>query len=244
MSRFRLHVSVWLLGLLAGWFAVSATVTAQETKPAEPPATTAKPAEKTTPWPPANTQLQEINRDADQKGGLKLYVPATWKKTAPASNLRLAQFEIPNAEGDKDPVELAIFSFGTTGDAGGGVQANINRWIDQFIPKGREVLIRSGEGHQGPYVIVDLKGTYNMPIGPPIRQQTKELPNARMLAVILGIKGQGVYFLRMAGGEKTVTAQADAFRAAFGAAHIDNENPIEEKEAEPQGDKTPPAKPE
>ena len=118
--------------------------------------------------------------------GSKLYVPKSWKKTEPKNSLRLAQFEIPAAKGDKEPVELAIFSF--AGGAAGGVQPNIKRWMNQFHAKGRKVKVTTGEGKQGVYVLADIQGTYNMPIGPPIQGKTQPLPDARMLALIIGIR--------------------------------------------------------
>jgi gluconolactonase len=208
-------------------------------KQEEPP----KEDEKPTPWPPPDTEKHEIKRTADQGKGLLLHTPKSWKKGEPASSLRLAEFSIPAAEGDSMPVELTVSSFA---GAGGGVQANVQRWVGQF-QEGRKVEIFTGEGHQGLYVLVDLKGTYNMPDGPPIQQKTKPLPNARMLAVIIGIRwdevqGEGdnkqtvkksaVYFLKMAGPEKTVTANEEGFRLAFGATNRTKETPFDQKDDE------------
>lgn len=43
-----------------------------------------------------------------EAGDLKLTVPTTWKQQQPSNNLRLAQFQLPAVEGDKDPAELVI----------------------------------------------------------------------------------------------------------------------------------------
>ena len=145
---------------------------------------------------------------------LQLTVPVSWKQTPPTSRLRKAQFEIPAVKGDKSKVELRIYEFS---GGGGGVSANIRRWIGQFQSKGRKVTIRKGECKQGPYHIVDITGTFNQPIGAPFRRQTKLLPNARMIGVILSVKAKRkVYYLKMAGGAKTVSANEAALRAAFG----------------------------
>jgi len=255
--------------LLAGWASVSlcaGPVIAQEAdKPAE-----TKPAaeEKSTPWPPPNTVKQDpIKRTEDQATGLVLYTPKSWEKGKPANNLRLAEFIIPPAEGETEPVELAIFSFQGAG-AGGGVQANVDRWINQFPGNDTKKTIVTGEGHQGLYVLVDLKGTY---VPPPFVQGAKPMPNARMLAAIIGIRWQeevkkddadgeaagdaksesgnagddkadgeekqtvtksAVYFLKMVGSDKTVSANEEAFRRAFGAAHKSQENPIPTKDGD------------
>ena len=108
-----------------------------------------------------------------------------------------------------------VFSFG---GGGGGVQANIKRWVGQFESKGRKSKITSGKSPQGQYVFVDITGTYKMSVGPPIAGKTKTVSDARMLAVILFVeKARTVYYLRMAGESKTISAAADAFRTSFGA---------------------------
>ena len=141
---------------------------------------------------------------------ITLSVPADWKEQPPANRLRLAQFVVPPTEGDTDPTEMAVSR------AGGGVDANIERWTGQFAADGREVKVVQGESKQGGYHFVDIRGTYNMSIGPPIRQQTKAVPNARMLGVILEVADKGTYFLKLAGPEKTVSPQEEALRASIG----------------------------
>ncbi|MBP89130.1 MAG: hypothetical protein CMJ64_20840 [Planctomycetaceae bacterium] len=145
-------------------------------------------------------------------GAITLKTPANWKQSKPSSRLRLAQFAIPAVEGDKEGAELAIFAFG----AGGGVKANVDRWIGQFATEGRKAKTTSGKSKFGEYVIVEIGGTYKKPVGPPIRGKTEPTPNARMLGVILAIDGKGNYFLKMTGSDKTVRAAAGAFRASFG----------------------------
>jgi gluconolactonase len=191
--------AVLALGLAAS------VVVAQDEKPDEKPG--AKSESKT------ETKTVTIKADETQEKGLALSVPANWKQTEPASRLRLAQFEIPAVEGDSEPVELAVFSFA---GGGGGVQQNIERWIGQFQAEGRETKVTAGKAGAGQFVLVDVSGTYNKPVGPPIMQKTEPLPDARMLALILGVPEQGVYFLKMAGPQKTVSANRDALRGAIG----------------------------
>ena len=145
---------------------------------------------------------------------ITLTVPSTWQQEKPRSRLRAGQFKLPPVKGDKEAAELAIFFFGGTG---GGADANIRRWIGQFQAEGRKMKVLSGESSQGPYLLLDLTGTYNQPIGPPIQRRTKPMKGARMLAVILAIKGKGNYFLKLTGPMKTVTAAATPLRQSFGA---------------------------
>lgn len=155
---------------------------------------------------------------------LTLTVPADWKQEKPSSNLRLAQFVIPAVEGDKEPSELVVFP-----PFGGSAEANIQRWIAQFEAEGREVKMTEGASTHGKYVLVDLKGTYKKPEGPPILQKSKPAPGYRMYGVILSAKDGGNYFLKLTGPEKTVAAQSDAIRTAFGAKAADEKEYTIEK---------------
>lgn len=145
-------------------------------------------------------------------GDITLKTPADWKQSKPKSRLRLAQFAIPAADGDKEGAELAIFSFG----AGGGVKANVDRWIGQFLAEGRKAKTTSGKSEIGEYVFVEVSGTYKKPVGPPVRGKTEPMKNARMLGVILAVEGKGNYFLKMTGPTRTVSAAAAPFRNSFG----------------------------
>ena len=146
-----------------------------------------------------------------QAGEMTLTVPETWKRTPPANRLRLAQFVVPAAEGVNDESELTVF-----GGFGGSDSANLQRWVDQFVAEGREVTVVKGEGREGAYKLLDAKGTWNAPDGPPMMRKTIEKPNSRMLAAIVAVPGEGNYFLKLAGPAKTIDAQVDAFRASFG----------------------------
>lgn len=156
--------------------------------------------------------------------GLKLQVPASWEKEENLkSKLRLAQFNIPAVKGEKGPLELTIFSFG---GGGGGVQANVERWVNQFDSDGRVAGVKRGESKQGPYVFVDIQGTFNMTVGPPIAGKTEKVPNARMLGVIIGVPDTGVFYLKLAGPEESVKAQLKNLRTAFGASDKEEEIPL------------------
>jgi gluconolactonase len=145
---------------------------------------------------------------------IKLTLPSNWKSEDPANNLRLAQFKLPAAEGDKPSTELVISSFG--GD-GGGVNANFKRWIDQFTADGRKLKMTTGECPQGKYHLSDISGTYLQSSGGPFSGGKKTpMPGYRSLSVILSLPEKGVYFLRLTGPEKTVTAAAESFRKSFG----------------------------
>ena len=121
---------------------------------------------------------------------LVLKVPTSWKQQPPANNLRLGQFEIPAVEGDKEPAELTVFNFGF----GGGVKANVDRWIEQFDEKDRKVKTTTAKCPQGEYVFADVTGTYKKPVGPPIMRKTEPAPGYRMLGLILLSRRRGITF--------------------------------------------------
>jgi hypothetical protein len=147
-------------------------------------------------------------------GDIKLVVPATWKREEPSNKLRLGQLKVQPLEGDTEPAELVISFF--NGDGGGG-PANVKRWIGQFAADGRAVKASQGTSKQGEYIITEISGTYNQPVGPPVAGKTKAVPGSKSLGVILTVPQKGNYFLKLTGPEKTVTAAAEKFRQSFGA---------------------------
>lgn len=155
--------------------------------------------------------------------GITLMIPADWKQQPPANRLRAAQFVVPAASEGEEPTEMVVSFFGGTG---GGSSANIERWVGQFDSEGRMAKTTKGQSKLGPYYFVDVSGTYKMSVGPPILQQTKEVPDARMLGIILEAEGKGNYFLKLAGPEKTVSAQEEALRASIGG-DKKTEKPVE-----------------
>ena len=159
---------------------------------------------------------------------ITLNVPTTWKQSPASNNLRTAQFAIPKVDGDRDDAELVVYFFG---GAGGGVNANLERWSGQFQPGGKKQKIYKGESKQGEYYLLDITGVYNKPIGPPINRQTNPTPGYQMLAVVLMVKDKGNYFLKLTGPQKTVAAASKALRVAIDA------DLKKEAELKPEGEK-------
>ena len=93
-------------------------------------------------------------------GGLGYDAPAEWTSKPSSSSMRVAQWELL---GDDASAEVVIFYFGEGG--GGGVDANLDRWLGQFEqPDGsstREkatITERSVNGLE--LTIVDMRGTF------------------------------------------------------------------------------------
>lgn len=160
-------------------------------------------------------ETKEVETKEFEVKDIKLKLPTNWKQEDPSNNLRLAQFKLPPAEGEKPTAELVISSFG--GD-GGGVNANFKRWNEQFTADGRKIKMTTGECPQGKYHVSDISGTYLQSSGGPFAGGKKTpMPNYRSISVVLAVPDSAVYFLRLTGPEKTVTAAAEALRKSIGA---------------------------
>ncbi len=153
---------------------------------------------------------------------IELQIPDGWEEQSPDNRLRLAQFSVKPAEGE-EAGEMYVSAFG--GD-GGGVAANVSRWVKQFDAEGREVTVVQGKSDAGEYVMADIKGTFNKSIGPPIQGRTQPVPDSRMLAAIVKV-GNENYFLKLTGGQKTIEKQVENFRKSF-KADKETEKPYEQ----------------
>ena len=211
--RFRSWTHLGLAALIStGTTAVIAAACAEDEKPKSADA-----AEKSDSADRKAEKKAEVAVDV-KIGELELKLPKSWKQSDATLPMRLATFEVPAGEGDKDNGEFVISSFP---GGGGGVDANISRWVGQFSAEGRKAVVRQGKAGESEYFVADISGTYMKPDGPPILRKTKETPGQRMVGVILNTKDSGVYFLKLTGPDATVAAQLDAVRASFGGKHGD-----------------------
>jgi len=148
---------------------------------------------------------------ADQAGGLTWTAPPEWKAQGERP-MRAATYSIPAAKGDSEPAELAVFYFGESG--GGGVDANIKRWIDQFqkadgtsVAKDAKVKKETIAGL--PATTVDVRGTYIG--GSMMGGSSSPKPGFRFLGAIVEGPGGNVFF-KLTGPEKTVASAEKSFR--------------------------------
>jgi hypothetical protein len=144
-------------------------------------------------------------------GGLKFSAPQGWIAEKPTSSMRQAQYRLPKADNDAEDAELVVFYFQ---GGGGGVQANIDRWVSQFEkPDGTPVsdAKTSKKVVNGtPMTIVDVSGTYMAGMG--TMSDSKPKNGYRMLAVVVET-GSGPWFFRLAGPAKTVTQWESSYQA-------------------------------
>jgi hypothetical protein len=129
--------------------------------------------------------------------------------------MRMAQATIP---GEAGPGDLVLFHFGPGG--GGGVDANIERWIGQMeVAAGTEPKRESFTNDNGLKVTwVEVEGTLlpsAMGMGPSTAQ-----PDSRMLAAVVEGAG-GPWFFKATGPSSTLDAQRDAFLGMLRGARVE-----------------------
>jgi hypothetical protein len=145
--------------------------------------------------------------------GLKFTAPPGWIFEKPASSMRQAQYRLPRADGDSEDAEMVVYYFQ---GGGGGVQANIDRWIGQFSqangsPAGDSAKVTKKEVNGIPVTTVDVSGTYSGGMGP-MGQSAESKANYRMLAAVLEA-GNGPWFFKLTGPAKTVAKWMPSFES-------------------------------
>ncbi len=176
--------------------------------PVEPHAGLSAPGAST--LPPGHPPIGAMNGSqgaappaSDEPAALTWTVPAAWKTASNPSTMRLATYRIPRAEGDTADPELSVVR------AGGGVEANIDRWLGQFDEAGKDTrTVKTIHGM--PITIVEVHGTFLG--GGMMGSAASPHPGWALLAAIVETPGSP-YFFKMTGPAKSVTAAHPAFDA-------------------------------
>jgi len=164
-------------------------------KPAAPAAATARPA----PPPPAAPAKPPSPPLVDEK--VIWEDPPEWKRL-PSSGMRFASYEIPAAQGDKLGGELNVFILS------GDVEANIQRWVDEFSNFDAKTVVRSKRTvHDLPQAIVEIPdGHFNGGMG-----ETKESDHYGLLGAIIVAPSGAEYFFKLTAPSKAVKAARKPF---------------------------------
>jgi hypothetical protein len=133
--------------------------------------------------------------------------PAKWVEQKTSSRMRAAQFGVPGKDG-KMAAECIFFYFGP--GQGGGAQANLQRWVNQFSknPKPKHKVEDAKVGETA-VAYLYCEGTFMS--GPPFGGAKVAKPNYAMAAAVLGTK-PGYVFVKMTGPKEVVDAAMVAFR--------------------------------
>ena len=148
-----------------------------------------------------------------QAAGLAFTAPKAWQPRAASSSMRVAEFVIPHAPGDREDAEAIIYFFGGTG---GSADANITRWIGQIQqPDGSssaEKATRATQTINGLEVTtVDVSGTYVAEVRPGASEHYNK-PGFRLRAAVVRTP-RGPYYIKVTGPAKTVAAADGDYKA-------------------------------
>jgi len=129
---------------------------------------------------------------------IKFDAPPGWSKEEPSSNMRKAQYKVPDKEKKGADAQMALFYFGNRNDM---LEDNLKRWAQQMgaaDPK-TEVIQGKCKVH-----LVDLKGTYTGD------QQTGPQENQRLLAAVVE-NVDGPWYFKLVGPADTVGPWREEF---------------------------------
>jgi hypothetical protein len=144
-----------------------------------------------------------------QGPGITFQLPAGWQFREPTKSMRMGEAVIPGPDGaDGADGELTIFYFGA--GAGGGVEANLQRWAGQMelnAQPERQIL----SPHASLKVTwIDCVGTLKastMGTGP-----TTDQAGSRLFGAVVEGPG-GPWFFKATGPDATLAAERDGFLA-------------------------------
>ena len=142
--------------------------------------------------------------------GMKSTAPADWKGEEPSNAMRLYQFKLPKAEGDKDDAELALFFFKM---GSGSIEANLKRQVAKFNPAdGKDKVEEKVEKTKVGTVEAtyqDVSGTFIKKASPMAKEGTP-MPGYRQLYVVFETS-DGQYYMTLIGPAKTIDKHKKAF---------------------------------
>jgi hypothetical protein len=143
------------------------------------------------------------------EGKLVVTAPDAWVRKQPRSRIVEHEFSVPPVGGESVDGRFTVMG------AGGGVEANIDRWISQFSqPDGsstkektkiQKMQVNGIEVHY-----VDIPGTYKDQAGPFAPAQVRD--NFRLLGAIIVTEKAGMHFLKLTGPKATMAAQEEPFK--------------------------------
>ncbi len=136
-------------------------------------------------------------------------LPATWDTREPSSNMRLAEFGTPGAEGSEG-AEVVVFFFGP--GLGGSVEAIIGRWQSQFMsPDGGHVApkVTVEEGGAFPITVAEFTGSYARTMGMSMNPDSARADQGLVAAIVEVPEGN--LFVQLFGPSASVAAERDVF---------------------------------
>ena len=142
----------------------------------------------------------------DESNLIKFEAPKEWKKEEPKSNMRKAQYRVPDKEKTAKDAELTLFYFGNNAAM---IQANMQRWARQMGAEQTKPEVIEGKCK---VTLLDLKGRYAGGFGAP------PIDDARMLAAVVEAEG-GPWYFKLIGPADTVGDWRKEYVKLLKAAH-------------------------
>ena len=153
----------------------------------------------------ANMPQATIDNPKVSLGSMHLTAPDGWVRKQPRSRITLAEFTLPRVEPDAADGRLTITR------VGGSVEANVERWKQQFAGKPKQESKEQVEIAGVQVTTIDLSGTYNDQHGMS-QAVAAQLSDYRMRAAVFSIQGQQ-FIIKCYGPVKTMADNEDAFMA-------------------------------
>jgi hypothetical protein len=126
-------------------------------------------------------------------------------REAPKSQMRLAQFRLPRAEGDLEDGEMSVIQ------ASGSVADNIARWRKQFLENPQDDR-QAYEPGGTKVTTVRIAGTFTASRGPFAGGGTPKT-GFRLWGAIVDMGGGGSLFFKAVGPQSTIAAHEDGLEA-------------------------------
>jgi hypothetical protein len=143
---------------------------------------------------------------------VSLTAPEGWSRKQPQSTFIQAEYLLPRAAGDTSDARM------TLSVAGGTIEANIDRWKDQFGGTPAEAKQETMTANGMSITLVDFRGDFNDqrgPFAPAVKRA-----DYRMIAGIIPAHGQ-LLFVKAVGPKKTMESHAEGIRTFLATAKTD-----------------------
>jgi hypothetical protein len=121
--------------------------------------------------------------------------------------MRMAQFKLPKADGDKEDAELALFVFP---GGSGTVKQNLDRQLAKFLEDGRKDKTDKIKVGTIDATYQDVSGTYKKKPFPQAEKFTP-VPDQRQLYVVFEAADGKQYYMTLLGGAKTIEKHKKGF---------------------------------
>lgn len=148
----------------------------------------------------------------ESRGALVCDAPPEWKRTAPASAMRLSQFIVPRAKGDTEDGELAVFYFGNSG--AGGIDETFERWASAFDDVARSKATQTTRKAAGMDArFFEVVGTFDASktMAPMMGADAGGPPKEMALLGAILAAPDGPYYFKLSGPKATIAAARPAF---------------------------------